>query len=45
LPRNCILKHATEGRIEVKRRRGRRPEQLPDYLKENRRYRNLERKH
>jgi hypothetical protein len=37
LPRNCLLKRATEGRIEVKKRRGRIREQLPDNLKENRR--------
>jgi hypothetical protein len=28
LRRNCLLKHVTEGKIESKRRRGRRPEKL-----------------
>jgi hypothetical protein len=28
LRRNCLLKHVTEGKIEWKRRRGRRPEKL-----------------
>ena len=40
LSRNCLLKHVTggkiEGRREVKRRRGRRRNQLLDDLKETR---------
>jgi hypothetical protein len=42
LRRNCLLKHATEGKlerkIEVARRAGRRRKQLVDDLKENRKY-------
>jgi len=38
LPRNCLLKHVIEGkikgRIDVTGRRGRRREQLLDYLEE-----------
>jgi hypothetical protein len=40
--KNCLLKHVTEGklegRIEMTGRRGRRPMQLLDDLKEKRRY-------
>jgi hypothetical protein len=42
LRRNCLLKHVTEGkieeRIEVTGRRGRRPKQLLEDLKEKRGY-------
>ena len=42
LRRNCLLKHVMEvkieERIEVTGRRGRRRKQLPDDLKEKRRY-------
>jgi hypothetical protein len=42
LRRNCLLKHVIEGeldgRIEMTGRRGRRGKQLPDDLKEKRRY-------
>ena len=42
MPRNCLLKHVIEGkidrRIEVTRRRGRRRKQLLDDLKEKRGY-------
>jgi hypothetical protein len=36
LGRNCLLKHAIEGKIEVTRRLGRRSKQLLDDLKEKR---------
>jgi hypothetical protein len=42
LRRNCLLKHIIEGNIRGTKRRGRRREQLLDYLKEERRYWNLE---
>jgi hypothetical protein len=46
LRRNCILKHAIEGkiegRIEITERRGGRRMQLLDYLKEERIYWQLE---
>jgi hypothetical protein len=42
LRRNCLLKHVTEGklegRIEMTGRRGRRRKQLPDDLREKKRY-------
>jgi hypothetical protein len=38
LRRNCIVKHAIEGRIEVTGRRGRRRKQLLDDVKEKRGY-------
>jgi ribosomal 50S subunit-associated protein YjgA (DUF615 family) len=38
LRRNCLLKHAIEGIIEIMGRRGRRSKQLLDDLKEKRRY-------
>jgi hypothetical protein len=42
LRRNCLLKYVIEGklegRIEMTGRRGRRRKQIPDGLKENRRY-------
>jgi hypothetical protein len=38
LHRNCLLKHMTEGRIEMTGRRGRRCKQLLDDLKEKTRY-------
>jgi hypothetical protein len=41
LRRKWLLKHVIEGKIGGKRIRGRRPKQLPDDLKENRRYWNL----
>jgi hypothetical protein len=41
LCRTCLLKHATEGKIEAKRQQGRRNNRLQDNLKENRRYWNL----
>ena len=36
--RNGILKHVIEGKLDGTGRRGRRCEQLPDDLKERRRY-------
>jgi len=49
LRRNCLLKHAMdgkiEGRIEVTERRGRRGKQLLDDLREREDTRNLKRKH
>jgi hypothetical protein len=49
LRRNCLLKHAIEGklegRIEMKGRRGRRRKQLLKDLTEKRRYWKLKRKH
>jgi hypothetical protein len=41
LRRNCLLKHIIEGKIEGKRRSGRRCKHLLDDLKEKRRYWNL----
>jgi hypothetical protein len=38
LRRNCLLKHIIKGKIIGTRRRGRRPKQLLDELKEERRY-------
>ena len=38
LCRNCLLKHAIEGRIDVTGRRGRRRKQLLDDLQEMRGY-------
>jgi len=38
LPRNCLLKHIIEGKIEGTGRRGRRCKQLLDDLKEKKRY-------
>ena len=38
LHRDCLLKYFTEGMIEATGRRGRRLKQLPDDLKEMRRY-------
>jgi hypothetical protein len=38
LRRNCLLSHIIEGKIIETRRRGRRPKQLLDNLKEARRY-------
>jgi len=35
---NCLLKHVTEGKIEVMGRRGRRSKQLLDDVKERRGY-------
>jgi hypothetical protein len=32
--RNCLLRHVTEGKIEERRRRGRRHKQLLDDIKE-----------
>jgi hypothetical protein len=49
LPRNCLIKHVTEakvdGRIEVTVRRGRRQNQLMEYLKEGKDAVNWQRKH
>jgi hypothetical protein len=39
--RNCLLKRVIEVKIEGKRRRGRRHEQLLDDVKENKRYWNV----
>jgi hypothetical protein len=39
--RNSLLKHVTEGKIQVKEKRGRRCKQLLDDVKETRRYRKL----
>jgi len=36
--RNSLLKHVTEGKKKVRKRRGRRRKQLLDDVKENRRY-------
>jgi hypothetical protein len=41
LRRNCLIKHVIEGKIEGKRRRGRRPKQLLDDLNVKRRLWNL----
>jgi hypothetical protein len=41
LRRNCLLKHVTEGMVEVTGRRERRRKQLLDDLKETKRYREL----
>jgi hypothetical protein len=38
LRRNCLLKHVTEGKIEMTGRRGRRRKKLLDDLNEKRRY-------
>jgi hypothetical protein len=38
LRRNCLLKHAIEGKVEETERGGRRRKQLLDVLKETRRY-------
>jgi hypothetical protein len=38
LPRNCLLKHTSEGNIEGMGRRGRRLKHLPDDVKEKRWY-------
>jgi hypothetical protein len=38
LHRNCLLKHADEGMIEVTGRQGKRPKHLLDDLKETRGY-------
>jgi hypothetical protein len=43
LHRNCLLKHATEDKIEVTARLGRRRKQLLGDLRETRRYWNLKR--
>jgi len=45
LRRNCFLKHVIEGKIEVTGRGGLRRKQLPDDLKESRRYFKLKQKH
>jgi hypothetical protein len=36
--RNCLLKHVIEGKLEGRRRRGRRRKHLLDDINENRRY-------
>ena len=41
LHRNCLLKHVMEEKIDGKRRRGRRCEQLLDDVLEERRYRTV----
>jgi hypothetical protein len=42
LPRNCLVKHVTEGKMEGTGRRGkRRKQQLNDDLKRKKRYGNL----
>lgn len=43
LCRNCLLEHVTEGKIGGRERRPRRHTQILDYLKETRRYCDLER--
>jgi len=43
--RSYLLKHVTEGKIEVTERRGRRCKQLLDYFKAKRRYWKLKKKH
>jgi hypothetical protein len=42
---NCLLKHVIKGKIEGKKRRGRRSKQLLNDLKEMRGYWKLKRKH
>jgi hypothetical protein len=41
LRRNCVLEHVIEGKVDVMGRRGRRRKQLPEDLKEKKRYRKV----